>query len=479
MARKYRCPYCQITFERPKLIEHIDKQHTEMIPEGYDSARIVFDIINKTTGGTCRVCKSPTPWNPKIQRYDVLCDNPKCKDKMREEYKKNMIRVKGTYNILNDPEQQKLMLSHRKISGKYEHSDGGILSYTGEYERKCLEFMDVVLEIPSKEIFSPGPTMEYIYNGAKHIYIPDFYLPFYNLIIEIKDGGDNKNGQESASRIASKEKTIEKERLITDKGTYNYIRLTNNEFPQLIEMFMIMKQKLIEGDDSVTIKINENTIDDFVHKLKLKLSLEPFKRAQRLNDIMTAFNYDNNAGKEDKSQLIKYKTLTPDEFKKLGLGVCWDYTAFEADYFEKNIPEIKWETYFIAMQERSGAVSTHTFLIFEYHGAWYWFESAWKQYEGIRGFKNKKDCLEYIIQVNYDTLSSGSVLYIREYYARDQRIFGLNGDEFMNVLMDGINKSNYVPNKHSKIKPIYKYTPLKHEIENTVDHESDEGFIFI
>jgi hypothetical protein len=58
---------------------------------------------------------------------------------------------------------------------------------------------------------------------------------------------------------ASREKTIEKERLITDKGEYNYIRLTNNNFAQLIEIFMEIKKKLIEGDPNVVININEAT----------------------------------------------------------------------------------------------------------------------------------------------------------------------------------------------------------------------------
>ena len=180
---------------------------------------------------------------------------------MREEYKKNMLRVKGTYNILNDPEQQKKMLANRSISGKYKFTtDGGELTYTGSYEKKCLEFMDVVMQIPSTDILSPGPTLEYEYNGEKHFYITDFYYIPYNLIIEVKDGGDNPNNKKSVGMISSREKTIEKEHLITDKGEYNYIRLTNNNFAQLIEIFMVIKEKLLEGDVSKTYKINESVL---------------------------------------------------------------------------------------------------------------------------------------------------------------------------------------------------------------------------
>ena len=258
-GRRYPCPYCEDRYERPKLITHIQRKHKEMIPQGYTATRVVYDSINKTTGGVCRVCKQPTDWNEKAGRYNVLCNNPACKQKLREEYKRNMLRVRGTYNILNDPEQQKRMLANRSISGKYKFADGGEVGYTGSYEKNCLEFMDVVMQIRSEDILSPGPTLEYTYEGKKHLYISDFYYIPYNLIIEVKDGGADPNKKDSPSMQSSRERTIEKERLITDRGEYNYIRLTNNNFAQLIEVFMDIKQRLIEGSSDPVIKINEST----------------------------------------------------------------------------------------------------------------------------------------------------------------------------------------------------------------------------
>ena len=276
MSKTFKCMYCEKRLDRAKLIAHIDKHHEELIPEGYDGARLVYDMVNKKIDscGYCRVCHKPTGWNPKLAKYDVLCDDPKCKERLREEYKKNMLRVKGTYNILNDPEQQKIMLANRRISGVYKHSDGGKIQYTGEYERKFLEFMDLFMQMPSKDIISPGPTMEYYYNGAKHIYIPDFYIPSINCIIEVKDGGDNLNTKQSASMIASREKTLEKERIITDRGEYNYIRLTNNQFEQMIDLFMSIKLKIMNGDDTKTIKINESYDEVMTNECFLNESLE-------------------------------------------------------------------------------------------------------------------------------------------------------------------------------------------------------------
>lgn len=292
MAKRYKCPYCELRDERKKLITHIDKKHEEMLPEGYDGARIVYDMINHTNGhGTCRICKKDTQWNSSSQRYDILCGNPKCKEAMREEYKKNMLRVKGTYNILNDPEQQQKMLANRKISGKYKYSDGTIFTYTGSYEKKLLEFEDAVMNIPSKDIMMPGPTIEYIYKGEKHFYIADqLYIP-YNLIIEIKDGGDNKNGKETPGMIASREKTIEKEKVITDKGEYNYLRLTNNDFVQLIEIFMELKENYMNNNDSKVVRIHEGTksVIDSNYKPNGKKDLSSFKKVHITESVINKY----------------------------------------------------------------------------------------------------------------------------------------------------------------------------------------------
>lgn len=262
MAKKYKCPYCQDRLIRKDLIDHIDKEHEELIPDGFESAQVVYDIVNGTKGsGRCRVCSKPTKWNSNAKRYDVLCENPRCKQKMREEYQKNMLRVHGTYNILNDDEQQKKMLANRSISGTYRFIDGGVVNYTGSYEKKFLEFADKVMQIPSKDIMAPGPTLEYEMDGKKHFYITDFlYIP-YNLIIEVKDGGSNPNSKDSEGMRSSRQRTIEKEKLITDRGEFNYLRLTDNQFVQLLEIFMDIKKALLEGDNGKIVRINESAED--------------------------------------------------------------------------------------------------------------------------------------------------------------------------------------------------------------------------
>lgn len=389
MPRRYRCPYCTKSFERPKLITHIEKAHEELIPEGYDGARLVFDMINKTTCGKCRVCGSPTGWNSKTARYDVLCDNPKCKEHMREEYKKNMLRVRGTYNILNDPDQQIIMLQNRRISGTYKHSDGGVWTYTGTYEKNCLEFMDVVMQIPSKDLLTPGPTLEYVYQGQKHIYISDFYYIPFNLIIEVKDGGDNVNNKQSATMKASREKTIAKERIITDKGEYNYIRLTDNNFAQLIEVFMDIKQKMLNGDDTKTVKINEsnNILESYFSEIslpsqnKLRMPKEVYKWI-RLN-----INYKHDG-----------KFNIPKDVAKNGYGDCHDQAYLAQVLLEKI--GYKCKRYFFieySENEESGG-KTHTALIFydKELKKYCWFETAWGGQYGIHEYNSENAAIEDI-----------------------------------------------------------------------------------
>ena len=353
MTKRYKCPYCELRDERKKLIAHIDKKHEEMLPKGYDGARTVYDMINHTNGhGTCRVCKKDTQWNPSSQRYDILCGNPKCKEAMREEYKKNMIRVKGTYNILNDPEQQQKMLTNRKISGKYRYSDGTMFTYTGSYEKKLLEFEDDVMNIPSKDIMMPGPTIEYMYNGKKHFYIADqLYIP-YNLIIEIKDGGDNKNGKETPGMIASREKTIEKEKVITDKGEYNYLRLTNNDFVQLIEIFMELKENYMSGNDSKVVRVHESYINSSYSENSIieSKSLEFTELLKTINTPKELSNWmkTNIHHKEyDRLMIANNESSIDPKVVEIANYINENF-IFNEDYFNVKMEPINNNTYLIA-----------------------------------------------------------------------------------------------------------------------------------
>lgn len=257
MAKKYSCPYCDYHDISDKLIRHISNKHEDMIPKGYTAARIVYNIRNKRDHGVCMICKKETEWNETNMRYKPFCSKT-CHDKYVKRFESNMIRVRGKARILDDPEQQAKMLANRKISGSYRFTDGGVHTYTGSFEHKTLEFLDKVLGVKSNELMCPGPTLEYSYGGKTHKWITDIYWIDLNLVIEVKDGGDNPNKREM---ISYREKQIEKERMITDKGEFNYLRLTNNNFEQLFEIIAEIKRNTLEDNKSPIIRINESLLE--------------------------------------------------------------------------------------------------------------------------------------------------------------------------------------------------------------------------
>ncbi len=255
-SKRYKCPYCDYRATRSELIDHVDKKHEALIPEGYNAARTVYDSINGKDHGNCMICKKPVyKWNDKINRYYNLCEDPKCRQKVREIALERHIKVYNKPTLLNDPEQQEKMLANRRISGSYTFSDGVKHTYTGSYEKNALEFIDKVLEIPGKDIQSPGPVLEYEYNGKTHKWITDIYYIPANLLIEIKDGGSNPNNR---SMQSYREKQVAKETMVTNLGTFNYIRLTNNEFSQLLNIMADIKNDALNSDTpTAKIHINE------------------------------------------------------------------------------------------------------------------------------------------------------------------------------------------------------------------------------
>ena len=254
----YKCPYCTRRFTREDLVLHVQDEHEDMIPEGFTPFRLVFNYVNKkplSYHGKCTECGGPTPWDENKGRYDRQCEKKACKESYVKKFEENMMRTRGITRISATEEGQKQMLANRKISGTYVMSDGAKKTYTGSYELKALEFMDKVMHIKSSDILCPGPILEYSFEGKTHIYITDFYYQPYNLIIEVKDGGDNPNKRNMPEYRA---KQIAKEQFIIKHTNYNYLRLTNNDFSQLLAVFANLKMQMVENTGERVIHINEN-----------------------------------------------------------------------------------------------------------------------------------------------------------------------------------------------------------------------------
>ena len=92
----------------------------------------------------------------------------------------------------------------------------------------------------------------------------------YNLIIEIKDGGDNPNNRPMEDYRA---KQLAKEAQIKKDGEYNYVRVTNNQFDQLLAVLAELKMQYLDIDNAKNtekvFRVNEsvfNPIDSIPNK---------------------------------------------------------------------------------------------------------------------------------------------------------------------------------------------------------------------
>ena len=265
--RKYKCPYCEQKYERNKLHIHIQNKHENMIPEGYTALRVAFNVINNKTEGHCIMCGKVSDWNEDKGRYERLCNDPKCHEAYKRMAAERNKKKYGTERLQSDPryaeEVQRKALQGRRIAGKYKFADGDEVEYLGAYERRFLEFMDKVMNCKSEDIAAPGPTIKYIWNGAEHLYISDFYYIPYNLIVEIKDGGDNPNNN-PAMRGYKTDRQEAKEAAVKATGNYNYVRQTNNDFSQVMSIMAVLKYNLQNDCYDPIMRINEQSISESI-----------------------------------------------------------------------------------------------------------------------------------------------------------------------------------------------------------------------
>ena len=296
-VKKYKCPYCEKRLDRQKLITHIEKVHEDMIPENYTATRVVFNLINKKTQGKCVICGKETEWNEDKARYERICSNPKCKKSYIDQTADRLYKKHGKtkQDFLNDPKFQEKMLQNRSISGKYKFQDGGVLPYVGSYEKNFLQFMDQFFHVKSSDLIAPGPVIDYKFNGKTHQWITDFYYEPYNLVFDIKDGGSNPNTREMNEYRA---KQIAKEKAIKDMKQYNYIRLTDNQFDQMIELMLELKENLIDTPVNITrkviIRVNEgvSSVLNKNHKQKGSKKLSFFKKVSISENVISKYKED-------------------------------------------------------------------------------------------------------------------------------------------------------------------------------------------
>jgi len=242
-SKKYKCPYCAKIFnESEMLYKHVEVSHEDMITKDKSVKQTIYD---ETHSGDhlCQICKiNKCIWNEKSGRYSTLCDNPQCREEARRRFKENYKKKNGKEHSINDPEIQKEMMKKRKTSGIYKFQDGGTLSYISSYEKDFLEFYDLTLGYTSDTIIECPYVFNYVYEGKNHFYIPDYYIPLYDLIIEVKADDDITH-----PKILAVDKEMEKlkDEAVKKDGTHNFIKIVDKKYDQFVDLLNLLKNNYL------------------------------------------------------------------------------------------------------------------------------------------------------------------------------------------------------------------------------------------
>ena len=318
MNKIYKCPFDRLKFDsKESFFSHLETEHNDMIPKGMSTSQYWFNYRNKKDHGSCVICGKTTKWNENSERYDRFCSD-KCKDIYVENFKKNMKNKYGKEHLLDDPEHQKMMLKNRSISGEYIWSDGSSIAYTGSYERDFLQFLDILLHWNSTDIMECPHYFKYkvqLHNAplTEHTYIPDFFIPSLNLVIEIKDGGDNPNKHHKIQDV-DKQKEKEKDKVMMNQKKFNYIKITDKKYKIFIDFLLELKEK--------TIKYGTNFKPIFMLGENFDMIF---------NNIINEYNFDDMVTKQINTNNKTYLIVTEDI-----IGVSFDISLNEVININNN-----------------------------------------------------------------------------------------------------------------------------------------------
>lgn len=215
---------------------------------------------------------------------------------------------------------------------------------------------------------------------------------------------------------------------------------------------LFVTTQIVKKDEELTVDYSKFDFEgkrDFVGKshqaiqegVNYELIDSPEKLMEYMNDIQ--YGYITNKGKRVEGHDIDgmdffttYSLQSPHQLIRSRLGVCWDQTELEREFFEKYI-ELPFNVYYLECKNHNQ--STHTVLVFFDRNKCYYFEHSWFSYRGIHEFKNEREFLNYIAkkQIEYsdkecDDKAKGIVIHIME-----RPRYGISCSEFMDFAKTG------------------------------------------
>lgn len=196
--------------------------------------KVKCDVCGKLTETECRyywksfnngkyyACSSECSYkkhkNTMLDKYGVDHNMKlqRCLDQRVETYQKN-------YGVDNPTQNKEILEKALHSSNKIKNYKKTELYYQGTYE------LDFLKNYYDKIKIENGKSIKYIHNNENKYYLPDFYLPNYNLVIEIKSTYYYKLHEQL--NISKKEYTL--------KNGYNFIIIMDknyDEFNKLINV---------------------------------------------------------------------------------------------------------------------------------------------------------------------------------------------------------------------------------------------------
>lgn len=145
--------------------------------------------------------------------------------------------------------------------------------------------------------------------------------------------------------------------------------------------------------------------------------------------------YTPNDATREADRATQYYLQSPEELLTSGYGECWDTVELERRWFSEH--GYQPETYFMMYAKPGGTdLPTHTFLVFEKAGKWYWFEQAFADQQGIHEYASREELIddvkkkhhEYAVQHREATAGDLARLRVATY---TQPNYGSNPQEFV------------------------------------------------
>ena len=125
--------------------------------------------------------------------------------------------------------------------------------YTGTYELSFLEFLDSVMNFDPEDLIAPSPhTYYYEYEGEKHFYIPDFFIPSLNLEIEIKEGTNMHPKNLAVDKVKER---LKDEVMRTNSSSFNYLKIVEKNNIKFFNYLELAKERFVNNDNSAIVML--------------------------------------------------------------------------------------------------------------------------------------------------------------------------------------------------------------------------------